>query len=529
MVRKTVSLILFLALLSVAASPLPQSVSHRVLLPLVVHSDSTIFLARPGEQTKPDREYAATYIGGTRLDYPVGIAVDNKGDIYIAGDTYSSDFPVTPGAFDLTCGSDGDCDFGRFGGAQADIFVVKISGKTGQIIYATYLGGGRDDHLTDMAIDQKGSVYLTGSTYSSDFPTTPGSYNREGSSSFPFVAKLSPQGSHLEYSTYLHWNMRGNTSLVVDKQGSAYISGHAFAVNEDFPLSPGAYQPDFPFEWGAFIIKLNPTGTGLVYATVLPYGSTVDIQVDRQGNTYVTGYSASAEFPTTPGAFDTTNTALDETYGDVFVSKLSADGTTLLYSTFLGGSDYDFARSLDITQQGAVVVVGQTYSTDFPVTAGSYRQQPEEIFLARLNPQGSALDFATYLGGSGEDSPGTVQVNSQGEVFIVGSTNSLDFPVMEDAFDQTCGTDGQCNKDEREFTRGDGFLTRFDASGENITYSTFYGGSESESLRRLALAQNGTLYFAGVTYSSDLPVTPGMFDMTYNGGGDIFTGWLRIK
>jgi hypothetical protein len=523
MYRKVLTSLVVLALLSIAASPLPQSVSHRVLLPLVVHSDSTTFLARPGEQTKPDREYAATYLGGTRSDVPVGIAVDSKGDIYIAGDTISSDFPVTPGAFDLICGFDGDCDVDHYE-YPADIFVVKISGKTGQIIYATYLGGGREDYLHNMTIDQKGAVYLSGSTFSSDFPTTPGSYNPKGSEGAPFVAKLSPQGSHLEYSTYLHSSMRGGTSLAVDKHGSAYISGHA--INEDFPISPGAYQPDFAFEWGAFIIQLNPTGTGLVYATLLPYGHAMDIQVDQHGNAYVTGYSASAGFPTTPGAFDTT---LNDRWGDVFVSKLSAGGTTLLYSTFLGGSDFDSAMAMDITQQGAVVVVGKTFSTNFPVTAGSYRQQPEEIFVARLNPQGSALDFATYLGGSRSDLAQAVQVNSQGEVFITGSTSSPDFPVTQDAFDQTCGTDGQCNKDEQNTTRLDGFLTRFDSTGENITYSTYYGGSEHEYLSGMTLSRNGTLYFVGGTNSSDLPVTPGMFDLTFSGDWDVFAGWLRIK
>jgi hypothetical protein len=534
MVRKTVSLILFLALFSIAASPLQQgSVSYQVLLPLVVSMDSDTTLARSGEPPGPGRGFAATFLGGSGGEHGLAVSVDQRGDIYIAGRTLSTDFPVTPNAFDRDCGTDGGCNFERSDYSQwhPDLFAAKIDIKTGALVYATYIGGSSYDYLQDMAVDHKGTVYLTGVTFSPDFPTTPGAFQRsmnQDAFGVPFVVKLAADGSSLEYSTFLSSTNGTGLGIDVDQHGSAFVTGST--CDESFPTTPGAFITSFQDTCSGFVTRLNPQGSGLVYSTLLGTGAGQAIKVDNRGTAYITGAAWSQDFPTTPGAFDPTYNA---GWSDGFVARLSADGKTLLYSTFLGGSGYDNPISLDIDIHGSVIVTGATDSADFPVTPGAFQPQPEEIFVARLAPGGDELIYATYLGGSDEDVVYRVVTTKQGEAVVAGITKSHDFPVTPDAFDPTCGTDGLCNLDNRypEFPLRvwDSFITQLDSKGERVRYSTFLGGSSGDYLWGLALANNGLLYFSGFTFSADFPVTAGMFDQTYNGDLDVFAGWLRIK
>jgi len=270
----------------------------------------------------------STYLGGGGDDEGAGIAVDPGGNAYVTGLTDSTNFPITPGAYQTTTG----------GGGNWDAFVTKLNVSGSGLVYSTYLGGSGDDRGDGIAIDGSGNAYVTGGTVSVNFPTTRGAYKTtyDGTGYWnAFVSKLNPLGSGLVYSTYLGgtWDAEGS-GIAIDGSGNAYVTGEA---GSGFSTTPGGYQTTLGGESNAFVTKLNVSGSGLVYSTFLG-GSGTDpgygIAVDSNGNAYITGSTASG-FPTTPGAYQTT---FGEGNYDAFVSKLNANGSGLVYSTYLSGS-----------------------------------------------------------------------------------------------------------------------------------------------------------------------------------------------
>jgi hypothetical protein len=253
----------------------------------------------------------ATYLGGTEFEEGFAIAVDPIGNAYVTGLTASADFPTTPGAFDTT-----------FNGSNGNVFVTKINPTGSAMVYSTHLDG---EFGLGIAVDSAGNAYVTGDTFSPTFPTTAGAfdttYNGGGDA---FVTKLDPSGSTLVYSTYLGGSSfeRGH-GIAVDSAGSAYVTG--FVTSLDFPTTPGAFDTTFNGVHDAFVAKLDPSGSALVYSTYLG-GSDQDIAwgiaIDSAGNAYVTGETRSPNFPTTPAAFDTELTGLQ----DAFVAKLGLEG-----------------------------------------------------------------------------------------------------------------------------------------------------------------------------------------------------------
>jgi len=323
----------------------------------------------------------ATFLGGASEDYGYSIAVDSSGAAYVTGLTRSSDFPATPGAYDTTynesCGSPIlPC---------ADAFVAKLNPSGTALVYATFLGGAKIDYGYSIAVDSSGAAYVTGSTYSSDFPTTPGAYDTTHNGLHDaFVVKLNPSGSTLAYATFLGGDgWEEGSGIAVDASGAAYVTGGT--GSPDFPTTSGAY--DRTFENGdAFVVKLNPSGTALVYATFLG-GAEVDwghsIAVDSSGAAYVTGTTNSSDFPTTPGAYDTTHSGVC----DAFVVKLKPSGDGLTYATFLGGDNKEWGLDIAIDSSGAAYVTGWTNSSDFPTTPGAYDTTyngDHDVFVAKL-------------------------------------------------------------------------------------------------------------------------------------------------
>ncbi|HMH53502.1 MAG TPA: SBBP repeat-containing protein [Candidatus Acidoferrum sp.] len=384
------------------------------------------------------------------------------------------------------------------------------------LVYSTFLGGVDFDAGGSLTVDAAGNAYVTGRSASLNFPTAPGALNAALSGeNDAFVTKLNAAGS-LVYSTFLggSGDESGN-GIGVDATGSAYVTG--LTGSADFPTTPGALPATLKGEVGAFVAKLDATGSALVYSTFLSgSGGEVGfgIAVDATGNAYVTGATGSADFPTTPGALDTTHNGVS----DVFVTKLNASGSALVYSTFLGGSDNDGGSGIAVDSAGNAYVTGATASADFPTSSGAFDPtwngnplvEPFDAFVAKLNASGSALVYSTYLGGSDFEGGSAIAVDTSGSAYVTGFTASTDFPTTATAFRST-------------FRGGDGdaFVTKLNATGSALVYSTYLGGSGVEAGRGIAVDSAGNVYVTGETDSADFP-TVNPIQATLIGGSTVF-------
>ena len=305
----------------------------------------------------------STYLGGSGSEYGQRIAVDGSGNAYVTGNTQSTDYDITVGAFQTT-----------FGG-NYDAFVTKLNSTGSGLVYSTYIGGGGSEYGRGIAIDGSWNAYVTGNTQSTDYPITAGAFQTtfSGGSWDVFVTKLNSTGSGLVYSTYLGGSdFERGEGIAVDVSGNAYVTGVTTSTNYD--ITAGAFQTTFGGgTYDAFVTKLNSTGNGLVYSTYLG-GSDFErgegIAVDVSGNAYLTGNTGSINYDITAGAFQTT-------FGggswDAFVTKLNSTASALLYSTYLGGSSDDSGPGIAVDGSGNAYVTGQTNSTDYPITAGAFQ------------------------------------------------------------------------------------------------------------------------------------------------------------
>ncbi len=452
----------------------------------------------------------STYLGSSYFDGASGIAVDADGNAYVTGGTTSPGFPTTPGASQSAFP----------GGFDPYVFVTKLNPAGTALVYSTYLGSGSGYNFgRGIAVDAAGNAYMTGETRSSAFPTTPGAFQpaNAGLYSNAFVTKLNPTGSALVYSTYLGGSTYDNgTGIAVDADGNAYVTGNAGSTN--FPTTLGAFQLSFGGGGDAFVTKLDPTGSTLVYSTYLG-GSGQEysggIVVDAGGNAYVTGTTHSANFPTTAGAFQTTFGG-----GGPYVTKLDPTGSALVYSTYLGNSAG--ASAIAVDANGNAYVTGGTYSTNFPTTAGAFQTTyaggydvytSGDAFVTKLDPTGSVLVYSTYLGGSdGADSGASIAVDADGNAYVTGATNSTNFPTTPDASQATYAGGYDV------YTFFDAFVTKLDPTGSVLVYSTYLGGSKVERGFGIAVDGSGNAYVTGSTNSGNFPTTPGAFQATGHAG-----------
>jgi len=416
----------------------------------------------------------ATYFSDSYSD---GIAVDDAGHAYVTGDTASTDFPTTPDALQPSHGG------------SWDAFVAKLNANGTALVYATYLGGSGDDGGKGIAVDGAGHAYVTGDTFSPDFPTTPGALRPSlGGSRDAFVAQLDAGGTALVYSTYLgggHWDS-GN-GIAVDGAGHATVTGATYST--DFPTTPGALQSSYGGSEDAFVARLDAGGTALVYSTYLGGYSEDDgtgIAVDGAGHAYVTGDTASPDFPTTPGA-------LQPGYGggayDTFVAKLNAGGTALVYSTYLGGGHWDSGNGIAVDGAGHATVTGWTDSPDFPTTPGALQSSyggSEDAFVARLDAGGTALVYATYLGGGDVDWGTAIAVDGAGHATVTGATYSTDFPTTPNALQPSYGGGAY-----------DTFVAKLNAGGTALVYATYLGYSDDDYGSGIAVDGAGNAYVTG--------------------------------
>jgi hypothetical protein len=402
----------------------------------------------------------STFLGGRNGEFGNGIAIDATGAAYVTGKTWSPDFPTTNNAFDPDCGDDGNCSYDSYSSYIPDGFVVKLNPTGTALNYATFLGDLIDDWGNAVAVDGAGNAYVTGVTYSPDFPTTSGAFDRE---------------------------------CGTDAQCT-------------YDSTDNTVRPD------AFVTKLNATGTDLIYSTFLGasnYDQGYDIAIDQSGNAYITGNTTSDDLPTTTGASDPT-CGIDGTcdfdgddtvYYDGFVTKINPSGSNLVYLTYLGGVRGDGGFAIALDQAGAAYITGYTYSTSgFPASAGAFDPSfngLQDAFAVKLNPAGSALSYATLLGGADIDDGRNIVVDSDGNAYIAGLTFSDNFPTSPDGYDAT-------------FNGGDdAYVAKIDPTGTQLAYSTFLGGESTDEAYGIGLDVNGGVYVAGLTSSPNFPVTTG--------------------
>ena len=479
----------------------------------------------------------STYLGGTGFDSANSLAVDATGNAYVTGWTSSVDFPVTPGAFQTAAPPSA-------GGQYA--FVTKLNAAGSGLVYSTYLGGNQGDVGYGIRVDSAGNAYVTGNTSSTNFPVTPGAFQevkRAPGASNVFVTKLNADGSALVYSTYLGGSSRDiGQAIALDTAGNAYVAGWTFST--DFPTTLGAFQPinraSVNATTNAFLTELNAQGAALLYSTYLggsggpgngPEGDTASsIAADAQGNAYVTGRTCSADFPTTPLAFQmffqgSRSSATSVCSGNAFMSKLNpalVGPASLVYSTYLGGSggvaygiapEGDAAYGIAVDTQQNAYVTGQTCSSNFPVTPLAFQVVYGGVcdaFVTKLNPSGPSLAglvYSTFLGGSTVERGAGIDVDSAGNAYIAGYTLSTNFPTTPDAFQTTIAGNASLNA----------FVTVLNPSGSApLVYSTYLGGStpnffSDSNGRSIAVDMAGQAYVTGYSYAADFPTTPGAF------------------
>jgi hypothetical protein len=464
----------------------------------------------------PILEYS-TYIGGSNIDGGNAIAVAQDKTAFIAGGTFSTDFPT---AHPLQPNHGGPDDFAR------DAFVAKLSADGSTLLYATYLGGTNEDIANGIAVDTFGDAYVTGTTLSPNFPVTPGSFNTEcggdgkcGASWNPqglivsnaFITKLNPEGSAIIYSGFLGFyeNVKGQ-AIAVDANQSAYVTGQVGpnitptvpivppnVPPPPFPITPNAAQLNFGGFSDAFLTKISATGTSILYSTYVGGGNEdfgFGVGMDPLANAYVTGLSYSPDFPVTGSAVQAFNAGA----GDAFVTKINTLGGVFAYSTLLGGSGLDQGNGIAVDPTGIVYVAGESSSPGLFTSPRPYGGNGDG-FVAKLNPSlsgGASLLYFTYLGGSLADSANGVAIDGNGNAYITGSTVSTDFPVVGAIFQPTYGGGN-----------ADAFVTKIDPPGASIVYSTFLGGSNTDSGFAIAVDSIGSAYVTGQTCSLDFPLT----------------------
>jgi hypothetical protein len=443
----------------------------------------------------------STFLGGNSADEGRGIAVDASGNAYVTGSTSSVDFPTLNGLQPT------------LGGVQ-DAFVTKLNAQGTMVVYSTYLGGGASEAGYSIAVDSSGNAYVTGTTSSSDFPTTLNAFDPTLSGTQDaFVTKLTTTGT-LAYSTYLGGvGLDEGRAIAVDASGNAYVAGRTASTN--FPTL-NAFQLTFGGTEDAFVTKLDAAGTTLIYSTYLG-GSRVDqafgIAVDASGNAYVTGTTSSSDFPAMFNAFDSTLSGTQ----DAFVTKLATTGA-LVYSTYLGGVGLDEGRAIAVDASGNAYVAGRTASTDFPTTPNAFQPTlggTEDAFVTKLDALGTALLYSTFLGGSGSDLANGIVVDTAGNASVTGTTSSSSFPTLNGLSSTLSGA-------------SDAFVSCLNAQGNQLSFSTFFGGSGGETGYGIAVDAFGDLYITGVTSSSDCPTTPNTFDTTVPGASDAFVARIGL-
>ncbi len=391
------------------------------------------------------------------------------------------------------------------------------------LVYSTYLGGSGTDYGHSIAIDSSGNIYVSGRTNSTDFPIASPLQASNAGDFDAFVTKINPSGSAVIYSTYLGGSGKesGCGGIAIDSSGNAYIAGYTYS--DDFPTTASAFQGSRAGDRDGYVTKIDASGSALVYSTYLG-GSGFDwpcgwsIVIDSSRNAYVVGVTGSTDFPTTASAFQ--GSYAGGTW-DVFVTKINPSGSALVYSTYIGGSDKDAGWSIAVDSSGNAYIAGYSYSGDFPTTASALQGSHaggggKDVIVVKINASGSDLLYSTYLGGSGTDDYGHgIAVDSSGNAYVTGKTNSTDFPTASPL--QASNAGGR-----------DVFVTKINPSGSALLYSTYLGGNDNDFGMGIITDSSGNAYLTGKTKSTDFP-TASALQASNAGGWDAFVSGINAS
>ncbi len=503
----------------------------------------------------------STYLGGTSDDLAYGVAIDTTGSVYVTGDTLSTDFNIrTPlqasnrGGLDAfvtkinSAGSDltystylggsgedlasaialdtagnayitgytSSNDYATISPIQAtsrgglEVFVTKIFADASSIAFNTYFGGNGSDTGNAIAVDTGGNCYVAGATTSTNFPTrNPIQASNRGGLDM-FIAKFNSLGTNIVYSTYLGGQF-GDVArgIAVDGAGNAWVAGGTFS--NDFPVA-SAFQPTNRGLGDAFIARINSAGSALNYSSFLGGGNTdeaADVAIDTAGNAYVVGNTSSTDF-NTKNPLQANNRGQQ----DVFITKVSPEGSALVYSTYLGGQRADLGNAIAVDQANNVYITGSTASNNFPLQSplqATYGGADVDAFVTKMNSTGSALVYSTYLGGSLNEVGNALAVDALGNAYVTGLTSSTNFPTRNPI--------QQENRGGNEV-----FISKLNQQGSAFIYSTYLGGSGSDQGSGVAVDAAGTAYVTGATASPNFNIQFPL--LAYGGGTDVFVAKL---
>ncbi len=444
----------------------------------------------------------STYLGGSSFEWGTGLAIDQSRNAYMAGRTSSADFPkLNP--YDNSLGGGND------------VFVTKLAPGGRDLVYSTYLGGTNSEYDAAIAADQGGSAFLTGYTYSTDFPTQNAYDNSYGGNVDAFAVKLGVDGNTLAYSTYLGGSGYDiGRSIAVDALGNAFVTGGTQSTS--FPTA-NAFRATLAGGLDGFLTGFTPDGGSLIFSTYLGGSGedeARDVALDIYGNVYTTGYTKSSNFPT-KNAYDTSLSGSV----DAFVTKLPSSGSSPIYSTYLGGSTSDSAMGIVVDEEGSAYVAGFTYSIDFP-TLNAYdnlKGVSSDVFVTKITASGSGLAYSTFVGGNGYEIARGIAVDGYRSLYVTGYTQSSDFPTQS-AYDDTYGGGGM----------RDGFVLKLVPAGNDLVYSTYLGGSGDDDAYSVAVDASGNAYISGMTTSSNFP-TANAYDNALGGAYDGFVTKLSAS
>jgi hypothetical protein len=465
----------------------------------------------------------STFLGGTNSDAAFAIAVDPSGNAFITGETSSTDFPTSTGALQTSLRG------------QMNVFITKLNASGSAVVYSTYLGGsaGLGDRGLGIAFDSSGNAFVTGQTQDSDFPTVNAvQATLKSPAGNAFVSEVNSSGSALMFSTYLGGSGSGGDfgkGIAVDSTDSVVVSGQT--SSSDFPVMNPLQATMKNSTFTGFVTKFTSGGTPLVYSTYLGGSGIGDsaqaLTLDSSGNAYIAGQTASIDFPTTTGAYQT---ALRGTGFNAFFTEINPAGTAFLYSTFLGGSTANggAAMGIAIDTSDNAYLTGITTAHDFPITPGAAQSAITgtggHAFISKINPAGHGaadLVYSTYLGGSNNaviaDRGASIAVDATGNANVTGLTLSTDFPVTPGAFQSTLKSSG-----------GNAFVTRLNSAGTIFLYSTYLGGSSAlgDVGNGISLDSTGAAYVVGQTFSSDFPTTPGVLRPNFTAATGLSNGFV---